>query len=270
MKTEDDIRNEYIKKLEEYSTKREIAANTNPDGSIRDRSKDIYVTDICVWDTYCPKQVFYSKTNKRHPTPEGQMRFTIGEVVHEIPLWYDEDPLKNGHEVRFQWNGLSSRFDEINFEDGIIIDKKTVASLPRKPKEYVTKQLNIYRVMAEDNDERPTKIKQLFALNISVTNGAIQAMEIPMWSKQETYEFIERVRGEMLYHLDNKLIPNVACFSKGWICDNCQYTDLCMRDVPGGVSAVKEAETADENKNEKKLKAVTGRVKKKAESIDDI
>ena len=63
--------------------------------------------------------------------------------------------------------------DEIHFKDGIIIDKKTVSALPVKVKPYVERQLNIYKLIAEENKARPIKINQLFAINIAVINGKI-------------------------------------------------------------------------------------------------
>jgi hypothetical protein len=228
MKTTEDIRNEYIKKVTEYSYKKEEESKVNKDGSPRDRSKDIYVTDICGWDIYCPKQVYYNKTAKKPALPEALMRFTIGHTVHEIPLWED------GYEQGFEWEGIKCRMDEIHFKDGIIVDKKTVASIPRQVKPYVERQLNIYKVIAEDNKERPTKINQLFVINVAVINGEIQVQEVPVWAKDKTLNFINTIRQEIDYHVSNKYVPDVLYKSKGWICDGCQYQDMCMKDIPGG------------------------------------
>lgn len=231
MKTEEQIRNEYIKKVTEFSQKQDDkykAAVLAKGGTMEEKSKSVTVTDICAWDTYCPKKVYFDKTAKRPATPESLIRMTIGNVVHEIPLWNNDDPELDGFEQSFYWNGIRCRMDEIDVIDGIIIDKKTVPALSIKPKEYVTKQLNIYRVIAEDNKERPIKINQLFVINLVVINGKIQVLEVPMWDKEETLKYIERVRSDIKRSVETRTPPDVACGSKGWMCDGCQYVDLCM------------------------------------------
>jgi len=257
MKTTEQIREEYIKKVSKFSEAKEAARRVDADGNVRDRSKDLYVTDICAWDSYCSKKIYYDKTSKRPPMPETMMRLTIGNVVHEIPLWDDEE--LNGHEQAFTWNGLRCRMDEISFKDGIIVDKKTVASMPRSPKEYVTKQLNVYKVMAEENAERPTKIHQLFAINIGVINGHIEVQEIPIWRPEETKAFIDKTSKEIIYRIENKLPPNVVYKSKGWMCDQCQYTDLCSKDT--GSTLGNQSELRMET-NDKRSRGVTIKVGK--------
>jgi len=182
------------------------------------------VTDLCAWSTYCPKKVYYDKTAKRVPTPESLMRLTLGNIAHEMPLW------EEGNEIKFVWNGFTCRMDEIDTERGIIVDKKTVASLPGSPREYVTKQLNVYKVIAENNEENPFKVKQLFALNICVINGDMSAQEIPVWPESKTMDFIEKTSDEIRYHVDNKIPPNILYGSKKWLCNSCQYHDLCKND----------------------------------------
>jgi hypothetical protein len=238
MKTEEDIRNEYVKKLTEFAI---LQAEKHEAGrSGRDPTKiSVNVTDICAWDTYCPKQTYYNKVVKRPPLPEALIRFTIGNVAHELPLWDNEDPALNGHEQAFNWNGIRCRMDEIDIENGIILDKKTVPALSIKPKDYVVKQLNIYKVIAENNEERPIKINQLFVINLVTVNGKIQVLEVPIWDTQETIKYIERIRKEILESVETRNPPKIECGSKSWMCDSCQYTDLCKRDAPdvssGGV-----------------------------------
>lgn len=238
MRTEEDIREEYIKKLTVFSEEQDEQRKYSSNGELRDKTKTVNVTEICVWDTYCPKQVYYDKTDRRPAKPEALVRFTLGNVAHEIPLWDSKIPEENGHEQAFSWNGLRCRMDEINFKEGIIVDKKTTPALSVKAKPYVTKQLNIYKVIAENNTERPTKINQLFVINLVVVNGKIQVLEVPIWETRETIEFIERVRNEILTSVQNRIVPAVEYGSKAWMCENCQYTDVCARDSPSGVHPI--------------------------------
>ncbi|MEI6297467.1 MAG: Dna2/Cas4 domain-containing protein [bacterium] len=238
MKTEEQIRQEYVKKVTERSYQQDEARTKGENGEIKDRSKDIYVTDICVWNCYCPKQVYYNKVCKRPALPEALIRFTIGHVVHEIPLWDNEDPKLNGHEQAFTWNGIRCRMDEITFEEGIIVDKKTVASIPRSPKEYVTQQLNIYKIIAEENTERPTKINQLFVINLAVMNGQIQVQSVPIWERSRTMEMIEKTMSDIRSHVETKTPPEKVYDKTNWLCAGCQYTDLCKNDVPQVVKGI--------------------------------
>jgi CRISPR/Cas system-associated exonuclease Cas4 (RecB family) len=246
MKTSEQIKNEYIKKVIEFSEAKEAARRVDADGNVKDRSGDIYATDICAWDSYCAKKIYYDKVSKRPPPPEAVIRFTIGHVVHEIPLWEGEE--ENGHEQAFIWNGLKCRMDEINFKEGIIVDKKTVASIPRVPKDYVIKQLNVYKLIAEENTDRPTKINQLFAINMAVINGFIDVQEIPIWRAEDTKAFIDRMMKEIKYRIENKIPPDVPYKSKGWMCDQCQYTDLCMKDTPSPLGAQSKLGLTSERK----------------------
>jgi len=248
MRTTEEIKQEFVKKLIKYALDKEEKSNVGRDGKPRDRSKEISVTDICSWDTYCPRQTYYNKVAKRPPLPEALVRFQVGHSVHEFPLWDEEE--SNGNEQSFELDGLRCRMDEINFKEGIIVDKKSVPSLPRSAKPYVTKQLNIYRVIAEDNKERPTKIHQLFVLNISSVNGEIQCLDVPLWTKQETYAFINGITNAIKYHVDNKIAPNAMYGSKGWVCEKCQYADLCMRDKS------QDIEEPEEEKKGKKVSVI--------------
>jgi CRISPR/Cas system-associated exonuclease Cas4 (RecB family) len=254
MRTKEEIREEYRKKIIEYAQKKDDEYNTRPDGTTRDRSTSVTVTDMCVWTTYCPRQIFYDKTARRPPLPESLMRFQIGNVVHDIPLWDNEDELKNGYEQGFEWDGIKCRMDEIHYKDGIIIDKKTVASLPLKVKPYVERQLNIYKLIAEENSKRPIKINQLFVINIAVVNGKIQVQEVPIWPREQTLDFINKTRNEIIMHVKNGIPPEVTYGSKGWMCDSCQYIDFCKIDKSFVREDFKENKEEKEeiNKNENK------------------
>lgn len=232
MKTAEEIKNEYVDKIKKYAKDEDDKKNVDKDGNPRDRGKTINVTDICSWDTYCPRQVYYNKVVCRPNLPSTLMRFRIGHLVHEIPLWDEKE--NNGHEQAFTWKGIKCRMDEINFEDGIIVDKKTSPSLPSRPKDYVVKQLNIYKIIAEENEERPTKVKQLFVINICVVNGKVQALEVPIWPPDITKEFVERVVKNIKYHIENNIAPAASYDGTSWLCEGCQYTDMCKRnlDIP--------------------------------------
>lgn len=230
MKTAEDILEEYAKKVTEFSDAQMRKRNFDKDGNPIDRSNDIYVTDICSWDIYCPKKVYYDKINRRSPSPKSILRMTFGNVVHEIPLWDHPDPEKNGHEKGFEWNGIRCRMDEIDIENGIIIDKKTVEAKKIRATDYVTSQLNIYKVIAENNKVCPIKVNQLFVLNI-ITNGRTQCFEVPIWEERETMEYIDAVMGEIRAAVKNRKSPNIPYKSKGYLCDDCQYTDLCEKDT---------------------------------------
>jgi CRISPR/Cas system-associated exonuclease Cas4 (RecB family) len=256
MKTTEEVRQEYIACLYKYSAEHEEKSKYRSDGQLRDRANDISVTDICVWDTLCPKQVYYDKTNRRQPMPSAQIIFTIGHIVHEIPLWKTDDEETNGHEIGFEWDGMRCRMDEVDIKNGIILDKKTVSSMPRGPKDYVTKQLNIYKLIAEENPKRKIPIHQLMVLNLSKMNGEIQCLDVPIWEREKTIELIDRVRGEIRYHVDNKIVPSIEYMSKGWVCDNCQYTDLCKKDAPGMIfnESVQRTLAEDESKSPAKIR----------------
>jgi CRISPR/Cas system-associated exonuclease Cas4 (RecB family) len=216
------LRKKAEKSNEDYIKAASDRRAQNPE--VQSGKTKLSVTDLCAWSTYCPKKVYYDKTAKRVPTPESLMRLTLGNIAHEMPLW------EEGNEIKFVWDDFTCRMDEIDTKRGIIVDKKTVSSLPGSPREYVTKQLNVYKVIAENNDEKPFKVKQLFALNICVINGDMSTQEIPIWPESKTMDFIKSVSSEIRYHVDNKIAPNILYGSKKWLCSSCQYCDLCRND----------------------------------------
>jgi CRISPR/Cas system-associated exonuclease Cas4 (RecB family) len=120
--------------------------------------------------------------------------------------------------------------------------------------------LNVYKVIAEENKEKPTKINQLFVINIGVMNGAMEVQEVPIWPSKETKLFIENTVKEINNHVENKIPPNVDYKSKGWMCDQCQYTDLCKRDTQSIIGSQSRLAMSQEAKESE---GVSVRVRKK-------
>lgn len=224
MKTCEEVLREYDIETNKFTEEGDTKAHTNKDGSYRDREKETSVTDLCVMCAYCKKNVYYNKVCKRPIRPSSQRRMLMGTIVHEIPLW------KDGHELGFTFENLRCRMDEIHIADGIIIDKKTSLHLPKVPNIYVTAQLNMYKVIAEENKERPIKINKLMVLTICVMDGKTNCLEVPIWPVEKAKKFMKDSYDELWTNVNNKTPPKIEYGSAGWFCDACQYDDLCKLD----------------------------------------
>ena len=231
MKTCEDVLREYDIETNKFTEEGDTKAHTNKDGSYRDREKETSVTDLCVMEAYCEKNVYYNKICKRPIRPSSQRRMLMGTIVHEIPLWID------GHELGFTYEGLRCRMDEIHINEGIIIDKKTALHLPTIPNKYVTAQLNMYKVIAEENKERPIKINKLMVLTICVIDGKTNCLEVPIWPVEKTKKFMKEKYDRLWTNVNNKTPPNIQYGSAGWFCDSCQYVQECKESSKGQQSS---------------------------------
>lgn len=227
MKTTEDIERMYINNLmkkdvrdvEEMTEEQKIEKAKRP--------HSVNITDICVYKTMCPRLLFYNKIVKRPIPYQTKIRFSIGNLLHDTPI------NESGNEISFNYEGIRCRMDDLDMEEGWIADKKTVAFMPIKVKEYPEVQLNLYRVIAEENNERPFKVNQLFVLNINTTSCDVKALEVPMWEKEKAKQYLFDAREEILTALNTLNLP---CKKKSWWCETCPYTDLCEKesvsDVP--------------------------------------
>lgn len=224
--------------VSEISTKKQTNEEAIKNPKVhRDRTKSVSITDICVFTCMCPRMTYYGKVVGRPLSPETLLRMNMGHEVHEIPINPD------GYEVAFEYDGINCRMDDIDPINGWIADKKTTASKYNTVKEYPEKQLNMYRVVAEDNTQMPFKVKNLFVVNINSTTGKVAVLDVPIWDKQVTIDFMNSTRTIILEHTTNRKLPN----AKGsWWCDQCQYTDLCEVNLNMDPSSVDEHIIADE------------------------
>lgn len=230
MTTTDEVLNMFLENVKKFN-KNPNSKPRHTERRILDQESDIYVTDLCVYSTYCPRSTFYNKVVQRPITEEAKLRFTAGHYVHDIPINSEEN------EVPFHYKGFNCRMDDISSKKGWIADKKTVSSLPIGAKEYVTKQLNVYRVIAEENETKPFKVNNLYVLSIDINSGETSCHEAPMWTKEEAKKFMFETRAEILQKIRNRELPDLRT---GWWCKSCQYKDLCK------INAIEDV--ADKNK----------------------
>lgn len=225
MTTTNEIREMFLKNIREF--KRENVVHEKHEkvekaDKPEKREPSVNITDICVYTCMCPRQVYYNKVAKRQPLERSLIRFNIGNYIHDIPI------NKEGYEVPFEYEGIRCRMDDIDVNNGWIADKKTVSSFPLKAKDYPTKQLNMYKVIAEENKEKSFKVNNLFVVNINIINGEVQVLDVPIWTAEETKKFMFDTREIIRSNIKNKLLPTSK---SGWWCDSCQYTDLCEKNA---------------------------------------
>lgn len=181
---------------------------------IQDRSKEIHVSDL-IYD--CLRRGYYSKILKPRTKLETVMTFWIGQKLHETPV-------TEAHEVSLEWNGIHGTMDE--YLDGIIIDKKTTRSIPKRsvyPNHK--KQLEFYQVLAVNNGYEVTGGAMLY---IDVAEKKVKVMKVRL-RKPET---VEAEMMEKYYVLAECLeAGEPPARGIGWTCNYCDWNSECFGSV---------------------------------------
>ena len=84
--------------------------------------------------------------------------FWIGRQIHETPI------LKE-HEVPLEWNGIIGTCDD--YEDGVLLEKKTCRAIPKQVYSHHIKQAEFYSLMLEKAGK---PVKEAHIVYIDVAN----------------------------------------------------------------------------------------------------
>jgi len=163
----------------------------------------------------CPRAVLFNRTIGDFYTKfESLIRFYIGRKIHETPI------LSN-HELELSWNGITGIIDE--YENGILIEKKTTIKTPSEPRPHNVLQAEYYKVLLERNDYPVIKGFILY-FNIRRLYDPITVYEIHFRDSSEIEaEMLERKK-LILQGLKSKDVPPR---NTGWICKYCDFVHLC-------------------------------------------
>jgi len=137
------------------------------------RKAGLHVSDLF---RDCLRCSYYEKKLGRFLTPNTILNFWRGQRLHETPC------LKH-HELELEWSGIHGTIDE--YEDGTLLDKKTVWEIPKEPSPQHIRQLEYYSVLLRRNRYPVTQVQILY---IALKDNKIQLFTI----KPRTQKEIER------------------------------------------------------------------------------
>jgi len=196
-----------VKNMEEIILEK-IAKSMNKNSGKRN---GIHVSSIS-YD--CMRKAYYSIKYGNRFNLNTLMTFWIGQQVHKTPILAE-------NEIPLEWERIRGSCDD--YENGILLEKKTCTVIPSKPREQHVKQAEYYSVMLE---EQGKPVKKIYILYIDINNKKIKVFE----AKRRDSKTIKK---EMLEKRD--AIEKAMREGKpperniSWLCSYCNHSNICFR-----------------------------------------
>lgn len=168
----------------------------------------------------CLRRAYYSQTMKEgYHDLKTLITFWIGRQLHKTPI------LKH-HEMTLKWvtkDGMKIVGTPDDYEDGVVLDKKTCKKIPRSPNDHHKKQLEYYSVLLQNNG---FECNEGHLVYIDIVEKNIQPFKVRFRPK----EVIEKellAKAKILHDaLKNKKPPERV---PGWICSYCGFASICYK-----------------------------------------
>ena len=173
------------------------------------RRDGIHVSTL-VYD--CLRRGYYDATLGPRFNLETYLKFWIGKSCHTTPI------LRH-HELSLEWNGVKGTVDE--YEDGVIVDKKTTREIPRSPYPSHVKQLEYYKVLLESNGY---PVEQGFILYIDVATPGAHVLEAPLRETGDVQRELMEKYTTLTRALEDGTPPRGV---PGWLCRYCGFSEEC-------------------------------------------
>jgi len=143
------------------------------------------------------------------------LTFWLGKKVHEIPVLAE-------HELKLEWNGIVGTVDE--YENGLIVEKKTTVWDVEQPMGHHKMQLYFYAVMLLKNNKEVNEMKIMY---IDINKKDLKVFDVTV-PDLKFYERMMTKRKEILSQcLDGNILP---INFPSWMCKYCPFGSLCFRD----------------------------------------
>lgn len=177
----------------------------------------IHVTSL-VYD--CMRRGYYDNTHEESFFDlKTLLTFWIGRAVHKTPI------LSN-HEMTLKWGGIVGTLDE--FQDGIIIDKKTTTYMPKSPNAHHARQIEYYAVLLWKNG---LVFKEGYLVYIDINNKDIEVFPV----KTRPLPIVEAEMMKKKTLLEEAIKNNIPPKREiGWICNYCSYASICFKEKEKG------------------------------------
>ena len=172
---------------------------------------EIHVSNLC-YD--CMRRVYYQMTRQdQYFDLKTMITFWMGRAVHSTPI------LKES-EIPLSWKGIVGTCDE--YEDGVLLEKKTCTKIPMNPNQHHVKQTEYYAFML---NEAKKPVTQAFVAYIDLANREIQPFEVRLREMEEIRVEMLRKKEQIDFAMRNKVLPER---SVGWLCQYCVFANICF------------------------------------------
>ncbi len=174
----------------------------------------------------CLRRAYYNITQKHQPVDmRGAITMWIGRKVHETQI------LKGGHmETKFYYGTmLQGTIDE--YDDLVLMDKKTTRFIPRKPYKHHIKQLQLYAMLLKYNQCKVPPFGCILYIDVddSSVKPFVFTLDVNHEELQEEVEF----KYDLLHKsLNTKILPPRTI--QPWdddvsktVCSYCNFYNKC-------------------------------------------
>lgn len=108
------------------------------------------------------------------------------------------------------------------YEDGVLLEKKTCTKIPMNPNQHHVKQTEYYALMLNES-KRP--VTQAFVAYIDLANREIQPFEVRLRDMEEIRVEMIRKKEQIDFAMRNKVLPERNI---GWLCSYCVFANICF------------------------------------------
>lgn len=163
----------------------------------------------------CLRKAYYLQVfNNGFNDMKTLMTFWIGNQIHKSPI------LKE-HEVALDYQGIIGSADE--YEDGVLIEKKTCRQIPKTAYGHHKKQAEYYKFLLEKSGK---PVKEIYILYIDVNNSDFKVFSVfPRCEASIETELMNK----------KKILEKALAEGKppernfGWLCKYCNFNSICFK-----------------------------------------
>lgn len=179
----------------------------------REETKGIHVTSL-VYD--CLRRSYYTiKYGEGFFDLKTLITFWIGRQLHKTRILAS-------HELNLEWSGIVGTVDD--FEEGILIEKKSTTFLPKEPMDHHIRQLEYYALLLEKNGYN---VKECHLVYIDINNKDIKAFPVQFRPLNQIEKEIVEKKEILESHLLHNEIPDRQI---SWLCYYCNFASICLKE----------------------------------------
>ena len=175
------------------------------------RIGEVHVSSLC-YD--CMRQSFYSMKHGSFFNKKTLLTFWMGRKIHETPILSE-------NEISLNWQGIIGSCDD--YEDGLLLEKKTCTQIPSRAMSHHVRQAEYYSVMLTHQNK---PVRKACILYIDIANKELKVYK----ARLRDNAIIEK---EMLHKkqiLDQAIKSDKPPPRKlGWQCNYCTFASICFK-----------------------------------------
>jgi len=138
----------------------------------------------------------------------------VGRKIHETPILSE-------NEIPLRWEGIIGACDD--YEDGLLLEKKTCTQIPKYPMKHHVTQAEYYSIMLKHQNK---PVKKAAILYIDIANKELKVFK----AKMRNDHIIETEMLQKKNALEKALKENKPPERKiGWICNYCSFANICFK-----------------------------------------